>query len=95
MKDIITDYYYVFKFHYKKKIEEEYKTSDQKINYTNIRLYDEKYSSFITILLWLINEVYNDKKVTDEIKYFLESKNLMDRLKGLKLSRKCIKLEMI
>lgn len=95
MNDKINDFYYVFKIHLRKKIEEEYKRSDFKINYENIRIYDKKYSSFITVLLWLTNITYHDEKVYNEIKKFLESDILMDRLKGLKLSRKLIKLELM
>lgn len=95
MKDRINDFYYVFKNHFRDNIEEEYKRSDFKINYENIRIYDKKYSSFITVLLWLTNEIYHDEKVYNEIKKFLESDILMDRLKGLKLSRKLIKLELM
>lgn len=95
MNTDVNNYYYIFKTYLRNRIEVEYKRSDFKINYTDIRTYNNEYSTFITVLLWLINSIYNDEKIYNEIKNFLESKILMDRLKGLKLSRKCIKLELM
>lgn len=95
MNTDVNNYYYIFKTYLRSRIEVEYKRSDFKINYTDIRTYNREYSTFITVLLWLINSIYNDEKIYNEIKKFLESKILMDRLKGLKLSRKCIKLELM
>lgn len=95
MNTDVNNYYYIFKTYLRNRIEVEYKRSDFKINYTDIRTYNNEYSTFITVLLWLIKSIYNDEKIYNEIKKFLESKILMDRLKGLKLSRKCIKLELM
>lgn len=95
MNDKINDFYYVYKHRFRKVIEEEYTRSDYKCNYEDIRTYNNRYSSFINVLLWLIRKYNYDKKLSEEINKFLESNNLMDRLKGLKLSREWIKLEMI
>ena len=85
-------YFYVFRKDSMKLLEREYNKSNDRINFYNIRNFDKLYSSFINKLLYLF---YNSKKSAREInniRYLLQSKNLMDRLKGLKLSHKYIKI---
>ena len=93
MKDLskLYDYYYVIKKPYRKKVEKEYNTSDDKINYNNIKNSDELYSLFIQKVLYLFyNSTINTDKII-EIKNLLESRYLLDRLRGLKLSKLYIK----
>lgn len=100
MKDIklekIEDYYYIFKSIYKKKIEKEFHFSHDRINYNSIRIYDEDYKRFIKKLIYLYNDnsSFTQREINDIVKH-LESKNLMDRLKGLKMSRGFIKIEVM
>lgn len=92
MQDIYK-YYYRFKKIYFKRLKEEFNESDEKINYTNIKEYDSVYSSFIKKLLFLFyNSDFDIKKII-EIRELLESRYILDRLKGLKDSKHFIKIE--
>lgn len=92
MQDVY-NYYYRFKRAYIKKIKEEYNSSNDKIYYENIKDNDEEYSSFVKKILFLFYNSTADTKKIIEVRELLESRYLLDRLKGLKDSKQYIKLE--
>ena len=92
MNDLYS-YYYRFKTLYKKKIAQEYNSSEDKIYYENIKNNDELYSSFIKKILFLFYNSSVETKKIIEVRELLESRYLLDRLKGLKDSKQYIKLE--
>lgn len=57
------------------------------INMIDLKIYNKKYSLFISILEKLVNN--------DRIIYLLKSKNILDRIKGMNLSRKYYKMVVI
>lgn len=57
------------------------------INLKDIKMFNKKYSLFIKIL-------YNKMK-NDKIYYFLKSKNIIDRIKGINLCKNYIKMVVI
>lgn len=86
-------YYYRFKTLYKKRLTTEYNSSDDKIYYNNIKNNDELYSLFTKKILFLFYNSSTDIKKIIEVRELLESRYLLDRLKGLKESKQYIKLE--
>ena len=80
----VYNYYYRFKQAYIKKIKEEYNSSDDKIYYENIKDNDGEYSSFVKKILFLFYNSTTDTKKIIEVRELLESRYLLDRLKGLK-----------
>lgn len=92
MNDLYS-YYYRFKTLYKKKITQEYNSSEDKIYYENIKNNDELYSSFVKKILFLFYNSSVETKKIIEVRELLESRYLLDRLKGLKDSKQYIKLE--
>lgn len=86
------NYYYRFKHAYIKKIKE-YSSSNDKIYYENIKDNDKEYSSFVKKILFLFYNSSVDTKKIIEVRELLESRYLLDRLKGLKDSKQFIKLE--
>lgn len=94
--ELVEDYYYRFKPKYRLILDKFYNHSEDRVNYTNIRLYDKNYEKFIEKLEYLYNDNSSfTKKEIISIKRLLESDNLMDRLKGLKVSRVFIKIEVM
>lgn len=84
------DYCYEFRENYKSILVKEYKSINDKINYTDINEASDKYSLFIRKLMYLLCE---DKSVeTSKFRELFTSSNVLDRLKGLKDSRKYIRL---
>lgn len=57
------------------------------INMIDLKIYNKKYSLFISILEKLVNN--------DRIIYLLKSKNILDRIKGMNLSRKYYKMVVV
>ena len=84
------DYCYEFRENCKNILVKEYKSINDKINYTDINEASDKYSLFIRKLMYLLCE---DKSVeTSKFRELFTSNNVLDRLKGLKDSRKYIRL---
>lgn len=84
------DYCYEFRENYKNILVKEYKSINDKINYTDINEASDRYSLFIRKLMYLLCE---DKSVeTSKFRELFTSNNVLDRLKGLKDSRKYIRL---
>lgn len=91
----LEDYYYIFTTKSKLKLKRNYNDIDDRINYENIRIYDDSYGVFVKKLLYLYRGSCYTEKEIDSIKRLLESKNLFDRLKGLKNARGFIKIEVM
>lgn len=84
------DYCYEFRENYKNILVKEYKSINDKINYTDINEASDRYSLFIRKLMYLLCE---DKSVeTSKFRELFTSNNVLDRLKGLKDLRKYIRL---
>lgn len=91
----INEYFYVFNTRSKLKLKKNYNNIDDRINYDNIRIYDDSYGVFVKKLLYLYRgSCYSEKEISS-IKRLLESQNLFDRLKGLKNARGFIKIEVM
>lgn len=84
------DYVYIFKSIAKSKLNREYKQTNDKISYLDIKELTDKYSIFTRKLLSII--LTDEELDFKEIKNYLNSDNVLDRLRGLKLSKKYIKL---
>lgn len=91
----LEDYFYVFNTRSKIKLKRNYNNIDDRINYKNIKFYDDTYGVFVKKLLYLYRESSYTGKEIDSIQKLLESGNLFDRLKGLKTSRGFVKIEVM
>lgn len=84
------DYCYEFRENYKSVLSGEYKTINDKINFSDINNMNDKYSLFIRKLMYLL---IDDKSLeASKFRELFTSNNVLDRLKGLKDSRKYIRL---
>lgn len=86
----MNEYFYIFKDKYTDIIKTEYHDAKDKINYEDIREMSRRYDLFIRKLMFLIIQDTELNKLN--FRELFNSSNILDRLKGLKESRKYIKL---
>lgn len=84
------EYYYIFKDEYLEILREDYKNIHDKICFKDINEMSDKYSLFIRKLMFLIMNDRNNE--ISKYRELFNSNNCLDRLKGLKDSKKYIRL---